>query len=229
MPITVLGGGAASGLVAALTAQIVAAAGTAPTGDYGPVGGMAARVTAGEPVDVVILTKAIIADLVASGHADPATVADVGPVATGVAVREGAPVPDVSTAEALAAALRAAPAVLVPDMTNSTAGRHVAGVLAALSLDAALRDRLYEYPGGIPAMAALAARDDDAIGVTQITEIAGSAGVRLCGPLPAPHGLTTIYTAAVSATASDPQAAAAMVRVLTAAENAGIRESRGFV
>lgn len=228
MPINVLGGGAAHALVKSLTPQIVDAVGTAPTGDYGPVGGMAARIKGGEPVDVIILTKALVADLVASGHADERSVADIGPVATGVAVRENAEAPDVSTPEALAAALRAADAVFVPDMTTSTAGRHVAGVLAALAVQDDLQERIREFPGGIPAMAALAASDANAIGLTQVTEIVNSAGVRLCAPLPEPHGLSTIYTAAVATAAVDPQAAAAMVRILTSAENAGVREARGF-
>lgn len=225
----VLGGGAAHGLVTALTDEIEAAAGTAPTGDYGPVGGMRDRVVAGEAVDVIILTKALIADLVAAGIADAGTVADIGSVATGVAVREGVDAPDITSSAALASTLQKAEAIFVPDMTASTAGRHVASVLRDLDPDGALAGRVQEFPGGLPAMKALASSDaTSAIGLTQVTEIMNSGGVTYCGPLPAPHGLDTIYTAAVATNAQNAPAAREMVRILTAPEQAPTRKERGF-
>jgi molybdate transport system substrate-binding protein len=98
-------GGAANGVATALTDAFGATTGMSVTGDFGAVGGMRDWVLTGEGVDPIILTRAIIDALAAGGHVDPASVADLGKVVTGVAVRNGAAFPDVSTADGLRTAL----------------------------------------------------------------------------------------------------------------------------
>jgi molybdate transport system substrate-binding protein len=61
-----------------------------------------------------------------------------------------------------------------------------------------------------------------------VTEILITPGVRLTGLLPPPHELTTIYTAAVSSSAQEPELARALIAALTAPENAQLREECGF-
>ncbi|MGX1307820.1 molybdate transport system substrate-binding protein [Amorphus suaedae] len=229
MDLKILSGGAANGLVSALTPAFSRQAGMGITGDFGAVGGMRDRILAGEAVDVILLTRAIVDDLAASGYADPRTVADVGTVETAVAVRDGAPRPDVSTGPALAAALRAADAIYVPDLVKSTAGIHFARVMAALGVADDVADRLRQFPNGQTAMTAMAAADDvHPIGCTQITEILNTPGVGACGMLPEPHGLATVYTAAVATGAAAPDAARALIGLLTAPENAAARTAAGF-
>jgi len=67
-----------------------------------------------------------------------------------------------------------------------------------------------------------------AIGSTQVTEILYTSGVDLIGLLPAPYELSTVYTAAVCTQARQPQAAQAMIDLLTAPENADLRRQGGF-
>lgn len=171
MDLKILSGGAANGLVSALTPAFARQTGMGISGDFGAVGGMRDRILGGEAVDLILLTRAIVDALAASGHAVPETIADIGTVETAVAVREGAPRPDVSTGPALASALREADAIYVPDLVNSTAGLHFAKVMAALGVADDVAGKLRQFPNGQAAMAAMAsAGDTHSIGCTQITE-----------------------------------------------------------
>ena len=93
MTLRILSGGAANGLVSALSDRVLADTGHHVKGDFGAVGVMRDRFLGGEAVDALILTRAIIDDLVASGHVDPNSVRDIGKVATGIAVLEGRSAP----------------------------------------------------------------------------------------------------------------------------------------
>lgn len=225
----ILSGGAANGLVTALTASFAQATGLAVTGDFGAVGGMRDRVVQGEAVDLIILTRAIVDQLAASGHITGSTVADLGQVVTGIAVRDGAPLPEVSTEEALRSVLLNADGIYFPDPIKATAGIHFAKVMTALGIADQVTDRLHTFPNGQTAMAAMTAcGDSNPIGCTQITEILNTSGVSYAGDLPAGHALVTTYTAGVSTSAAEPDAAATLISILTAPEHANVRARAGF-
>lgn len=227
--VRILSGGAANGLVSKVESSFEAQTAHSLAGDYGAVGVMRDRILADEPVDLIILTRALIDDLAESGHVDPATIQDIGKVVTGIAVRHGEPIPTVSSAEALRQALLQADALFVPDTVQSTAGRHVAKVLDALGLTDDFKDRLREYPNGQTAMSAMVNEGTPrALGCTQITEILNTPGVDYAGDLPAEHGLSTVYTAALSSKAKVPAAARALIDILTAPEAADRRNESGF-
>jgi molybdate transport system substrate-binding protein len=229
MRLHVLSGGAAQGAVTALSGEFKASTGYEIDGTFGAVGAMKETLLAGAPADVLILTRAWIDELVASGWVVAETCADLGRVRTGVAVRAGDPLPDVSTADGLRAALRSAGAVYFPDPQRATAGIHFVRVLETLGIAAEIAGRLSTHPNGATAMRELAkASGDRPIGVTQITEILNTPGVTLVGPLPHEFELATIYTAAVSTRAAAPDAARRLVALLSAAEARGVREKAGF-
>jgi molybdate transport system substrate-binding protein len=229
MALRILSGGAANGLINAVRARFAAETGLTIEGDFGAVGAMRDRVTKGEPVDLVILTRAIVDDLARQGLVDPDSVADIGEVVTGVAVVASAPKPDISRAEALRAALAEASAIYVPDTTKATAGIHVARTIEKLGLKPSIGPRLREFPNGQTAMKAMAADGGTrALGCTQITEILNTPGVTYVGPLPPPHELATVYTAAVAVNAAEPEAARTLVRILTADEAGEDRRRVGF-
>ena len=156
----ILSGGAANGLVTALTASFTQTTGLGVTGDFGAVGGMRDRVVKGEAVDLIILTRAIVDQLAASGHITGSTVADLGQVVTGIAVRGGAPLPEVSTEEALRSVLLNADGIYFPDPIKATAGIHFANVMTALGIADQVTGRLHTFPNGQTAMAAMAACGD---------------------------------------------------------------------
>ncbi|HEV2556196.1 MAG TPA: substrate-binding domain-containing protein [Bosea sp. (in: a-proteobacteria)] len=228
--ISILSGGAAQALVRALEPTFRQGSGHGIEGSFGAVGAMRAKLAEGAQPDVVILTAAIVAELVAGGIVMADSVADLGDVGTAIAVRDGDPVPDVGDAAALREALLSADAIYFPDPKLATAGIHFAGVIDKLGIGATVAERLRTYPNGASAMAALAsAPEAHPIGCTQVTEIKAVAGVALVAELPPGLSLATRYTAAVVARASHPAQARELVKLLTGEATADQRRRAGFV
>jgi molybdate transport system substrate-binding protein len=226
----ILSGGAAHGLVTSVKPIFQAITGLDIEGDFGAVGIMAGRLRGGTPADMVILTSALIADLARENLVAADSVKDIGLVETALAVRAGdAPVaaPD---GPALRQAFLAADAIFVPDTTASTAGIHVANVLAKLGIADAVADRLKIFPNGATAMRNLAASDAARpIGCTQATEIIASEGVTLSASLPNGYELATVYTAAIAAQAASPEQAKILIDLLAGAEQRELRIRAGFL
>lgn len=216
--------GAAHGLVTA----VARAADVAAEGSFGAVGAMLEKLQAGEAADIVILTRAQLEQLAAGGHVLRGSIADLGVVATAIAVRIADAAPDISNADGLRAALANAEAIHFPDPGRATAGIHFAKVIDRLGMRAQVEARLRMHPNGMTAMRTLADAPGRAIGCTQATEILATPGVRLVGPLPPGFELETTYTAAVSANAADPVASAAFVERLAGAGSRQRRTAAGF-
>jgi molybdate transport system substrate-binding protein len=225
----VLSAGAAKGLVTALAEPFRQASGHTLQCQFGAVGAMQERLDAGDPCDLIILSRAMIDVLARSGRVDVAATADLGRVRTGVAVPAGAPHPTVADEAGLRSALQRASAIYIPDPVRSTAGIHCMKVLAALGLSDEVAARLRAYPNGAAAMGEMArAADSASIGVTQVTEILYTIGVELVAPLPAAFELATVYTAAVSARTSAHDAAVALLQQLTGSTSKPLRRAGGF-
>jgi molybdate transport system substrate-binding protein len=221
--------GAAQGLVKTLAPRLQAETGATLGGRFGAVGAMKEALLAGEPCDLMVTTDPMVDALIADGHLRAEGRAALGRVRTGVAVRRGTPHPDLSTPEALAAALRAADAIYFPDPQRATAGIHFLSVLRQLGLDTELAPRFRNYPNGATAMRELAAAPSaQPIGCTQVTEILYTEGVELVALLPARFELATTYTAAVSTRAAAPDLAARLIAMLTGPDAAGLRAQSGF-
>jgi molybdate transport system substrate-binding protein len=229
MHLDVLSGGAARGLVEALKGAFTAATGCEIRASFDAVGAMQEQLLAGTPCDMVILTAPLIEALARDGRVDPASVMTLGAVPTGVAVPAGGSPVDVSSGDALRAALLASPAIFVPDTERSTAGIHVVRMLHALGI----RDRLAEcmriYPNGATAMRELAqCRETRAIGITQVSEIIAATGVTLIGELPSGFGLAAVYAAAACLPERVPELARRWVAMLAGPDAAAARERAGF-
>jgi len=208
----ILSGGAAHGLVERIRPAFEAETGCTIDGTFSAVGAMRDRLLAGEPADVLILSRALIDELARSGHVVASSVTDIARVATAVAVRKGDPLPDVATADSLRVALADADAIHFPDPAQATAGIHFAQVIKKLGLWDQVESRLRLAPNGATAMRALAASTDRRpIGCTQETEIRATPGVVLVAPLPPGCDLVTTYTAAVIARAATPAEALALI------------------
>jgi molybdate transport system substrate-binding protein len=225
----ILSGGAAHGLVQALTPAFAEATGYGIAGDFGAVGGMRKRVMDGEAVDCVILTRAILAELGSLGLVEPASIRDIGGVATAIAVREGDAPPACGDAAALRDALLAADAIYFPDPELATAGIHFRNVMANLGILQEVNSRLRTFPNGATAMKALAAAPGARpIGCTQATEIVATPGVHLVEDLPGAHALVTIYTAGRARASAHGSAADTLISLLTAPEAAATRRACAF-
>ncbi|TMJ49064.1 MAG: ABC transporter substrate-binding protein [Alphaproteobacteria bacterium] len=228
--LSVLSGGAAQGLVASLAPKFKAQTGFDITGEFGAVGAMAQKLRQEMPTDIVILTAALVAKLAEEKLVVASSIVDVGLVETALAVRQRDPLLMVRDEADLRRALLASDAIFVPDTEVSTAGIHVAKVLAQIGIADAIAPRLRIYPNGATAMRHLAASDArKPIGCTQSTEIISTEGVVLSGSLPVGCGLSTMYTAAVTTQARNPQEAQALINLLISADARGLRERAGFL
>jgi molybdate transport system substrate-binding protein len=228
----VLSGGAANGLVSRLEARFTARTGMAIAGTFSAVGQMKEALLAGTPCDVLILTQALIDELMASGHLLPGSARPVGLVRTGVAVAKGQTQADVGSPDALRQALQRSRAIYVPDLSQSTAGLHIMKVLRTLGIEQEVAEQLRPFPNGQTAMAAMAraaqAGDHGLIGCTQVTEILNTPGVVLAGPLPAGLELSTLYVAAVARSSQAAQAATELIALLTDPSHEATRRDCGF-
>lgn len=224
MRLRFISAGAAQGLVESLARE----EGVEVIGSFGAVGAMLEKLLAGEPADVVILTRAQVDKLAADGRVLRESVADLGAVATSIAVRATEAAPDISSEGGLRAALTAADAIHFPDPERATAGIHFAKVIDRLGIRPQVEARLRTHPNGMTAMRALAGSGGHPIGCTQATEILATPGARLAGPLPPGFELETLYTAAVATDADDRAATAAFVERLCGAASRQKRIAAGF-
>lgn len=229
MELHVLSAGAAKGLVEALAPDLELAAGATLRGEFGAVGAIRERWLAGAPCDVIILTHAMLDALARHGRVVPETIAPLGRVGTGIAVRVGEALPAIADREELRQSLATAKAIYLPDPQRSTAGVHFIKVLRELAIHDAVVSRLRAFPNGAIAMRELGqAREPGQIGCTQVTEINYTPGVVLVGPLPAEFELSTLYSVAVATTALRPGPARQFVNMLSGSASRELRRNGGF-
>jgi molybdate transport system substrate-binding protein len=229
-PVHILSGGAAHGLVTSVKPRFQAMTGLDLDGDFGAVGIMAGKLRGGTSADIAILTAALIADLARENLVVADSIKNIGLVETALAVRAGDPPVAAPDGSGLREAFLAADAIFVPDTKASTAGIHVANVLAKLGIADAVAGRLKIFPNGATAMRNLAASNAARpIGCTQATEIIGTEGVTLSASLPNGYELATVYTAAITTQAGSPEQAKILIDLLAGAEQRNLRTLAGFL
>lgn len=160
--------------------------------EFQPMGKLTQSLADGYPADVVVVTQEVLARLKLQGE-------PIARVGVGVGVREGAPLPDLSSAEAFKRALLAAKSVIYMDPNIGTSGKHVAEVLSRLGIEEEMRPKAKLGTGG--QVAEFVAKGAVEMAIHQISEILPVKGVRFAGPLPAElQKYTTYVAAAVSQT-----------------------------
>jgi len=204
----ILSAGAAQAVTERLIQDFRRDTGSDVAAEFSAVGAMKGRITGGEAVDVIILTRAMIDELERAALVAAGSQLDLGRVGTGVAVRAGAPVPNVASAAGLRAAVRGAAKLVCPDPAVATAGKVVLAALDRLGIADEVRGRMQYFANGYAAMGWLAAEGDVRdLGITQVTEILPNKGVTYAGPLPDELQMKTVYSAGVAARALEPQLA----------------------
>lgn len=221
--------GAAQAVVTEIAAKFQRDSGNFVAANFGAVGAMKARVVAGEAADVIVLTAALIDELIEQGLVVPGSRVDLGKVGTGVAVRAGTPLPDVRDTRVLRGNLLAATRVLFPDPAVATAGKVVMNALDKLGIADELKSRLHFFPNGYAAMNDLAQSSGLLeMGITQITEIVANKGVTLVGPLPPEVQNIAVYSAGLSARSAHPERAKELIRRLTGFNAQPLLSAAGF-
>jgi len=194
---------------------------------FGSGGGTKQQVMRGEPFDVPIVQPPL-AEVVSTGHVIPGTETPLAMVPVAVAVRKGAPKPDISTPDAVKRMLLGARAVSFPDgARGAAAGVSFEETLKKLGIAEQMQGKLMRVQGGANAMVVLAKGESD-IGLTFSSEI-HDPGVDIVGPLPLEISTPTALIGFVSAHAKAPEAARALLSYLSSAEVAGIYKSLGMV
>src|SRR5436190_9243864 len=191
------------------------ASGTTIRASYAPSGALIPRFERGEPVDVFLTDSAAIDALIRQGKI-VAGRTDLARTGIGIAVRKGAPRPDVSSAEALRSALIAAKTVgyAAPSGGSITAA-HVMGVFERLGIAAEVAPKARLAAGGPNGRVSVLVSSGQAeIGFQQVSELMSNPEVEVVGMLPPDLQQITTYSAGVTANAKQPDAAKALIRFL---------------
>jgi molybdate transport system substrate-binding protein len=185
---------------------------------FGTVGALQARLDAGEAADVLVLSAPLIALLEQSGLLLADGSQTIGSTGIVVAVREGAPKPDIATEASFKAVLVNARSIAFSDpAVGGSAGVYLAGLFERMGLADFIRKKgLPQQSGG--EVARRVAEGVAEIGMTQRSEILAVKGVCVAGPLPAGLRNDTIYRAGVHAKSSNANAARAFIAMLIAPE-----------
>ena len=209
----VLSAGAVRSIVTDLGAAYEKETGNTVKLTFGTVGVIRAKLAGADPADVAIMTDAAMKEMTRQGAVLEGSWAPIGRTGMGVAVRDGAPKPDISNAAALKQALLSAKSLTYVDPAQgATSGIHFAGVLQRLGIADAVKSKTTLVPGGYPAE--LVAKGDVEMVVHQISEIIPVKGVTLVGPLPKELQKVTVYAAGVAVASTSKDAARAFVTFL---------------
>jgi molybdate transport system substrate-binding protein len=213
--IKVMSCGAVQSMVTALGAEFEQATGHKLDLNFGTAGALRERLKGGEAADLVILPAATVEAMEKNGAFVPGSRTDLGRTVTGVAVRAGAPAPDISTPEAFKKALLDAATVSYTDpKAGGSSGTMFAGLLEKLGIAEAVSKKAVLGNRGFE-VAELVAGGKAEIGTTFISEILTVPGARVVGPLPGDLQNANTYTAAIPAGSALPEVAAALLRALT--------------
>jgi len=189
--------GAAKASVEALLPGFKQASADTVVVSYDTAGALRDRVLKGEAPDLVILTDVAIDVLSARGLIREGDRREVGVVVAGLAVRQGTPLPDITTADALRSTLLAAATIAYPDTVHgATSGAQFVKAIDGLGIHAQIASKTTVLPTGVDVIDGVVAGKFE-IGVSQSSEILPVAGVRFVGGLPAPFALRTPYAMAV--------------------------------
>lgn len=184
---------------------------------------VAKRIRAGEPADVVVLASKVVDELIAEGRLVGPRV-DLVESGVGVAVRRGAPRPDISTEEGVRAAVLAAPTI---SYSTGPSGTWLQQLFERWGIHETVKPRVVVPPPGVP-VGSLVADGRAALGFQQLSELINLDGIDLLGPLPASIQTLTLFSAAVATTSRRKAEARALIDFLSSPETAEMKRHFGM-
>jgi molybdate transport system substrate-binding protein len=176
------------------------------------------RMAAGERYDLIVISSTEIEELIRRGTIVAGSRVDLAKSGIGIAVRAGAPRPDVSSSAALKQALLAAKTV---GYTSGPSGVYMAGLIEKMGIAAEVKAKYRGVPSG-GTIGTIVASGDAEIGFQQVSELVHIPGIDYIGPLPPDIQCVTVFSCGLQTGASEPEAAKALMAFLTtpAAKNA---------
>jgi len=192
--------------------------------EFAPTQRLTDRIAAGESADLAFLTEAAVESLMAAGTLLPGSRVDLARSFVGVAVREGAPRPDIGSAAAFTRALLEAPSIVYSRAGAS--GIFFAGLIRRLGIEAAVNAKATIIPEGLTG--AVVARGEAALAIQQVSELMAVPGIDILGRLPAEIAGITTFSGAVFAASPQAEAGRALLDFLAAPEHAAEYTTRGL-
>ena len=195
--------------------------------DNDTAGALVRRISAGEAFDLVLLTPGGLEQLAKAGKVDTGASVRLAKVAIGVAVKQGAPAPDISSVAAFQQTLLAARAVATIDpQAGGSSGIYLWQLFEKMGIASQLKPKAVLVPGGLVAQRLLNGEAD--IAIHQISEILAVPGATLVGPLPAEIQNYTVYAGAVGTAAREPAAAQDLLNLLASAQAQAVLKDKGM-
>lgn len=190
------------------------------------VGGVdaARRVQSGEVFDVVVLAADAIDRLIASGRVVADSKVDIACSGVAVAVRAGAPRPDIGSEDAVKRAVLSARTI---GYSTGPSGVQLVKLLERWGLFDTIKDRIVQAPPGVP-VGVLVARGEVELGFQQLSELMHLDGVDVIGTLPPAIQILTTFSGGVCSAAAQPQSARAMLDFMASPATADAKRRQGM-
>ena len=190
------------------------------------IGGVdaAKRVRAGEITDVVVLASNTIEQLIAEGHLLAASRKDLVKSGIAVAVKEGAPKPDLRNAMEVRDAVLAAKTI---SYSTGPSGVYLEKLFSQWGIFETIASRIIQAPPGVP-VGQLVATGKAELGFQQLAELMHVRGITLLGPLPSDIQLITTFSAGIATTCVLPVAAKALIDFLSSEQSADAKRQAGM-
>ena len=170
------------------------------------------RMAAGESHDLIVISSAELDELVRQGKVLAGSRVDLAKSGIGVAVRAGAPRPNISTGEALKATLLAARTV---GYTSGPSGVYMAQLIERMGIADKVKGKHRGVPSG-GTIGTIVASGEAEIGFQQVSELVHIQGIDYIGPLPPDVQKVTVFSSGIHVSAQNVEAAKALVKYLTA-------------
>jgi molybdate transport system substrate-binding protein len=201
--------------------------------EFATAGKVEEKVAADEAIDVAILTKPRAEKLVRAAKLVGGSTTDLARVPIGLAVKKGAPRPDVSSVEAFKRTLLNAKSIAYVDpASGGTSGIYLAQALEKLGIATEIKSKIrLVSPAGesSPRVGELIQRGEAEIGLQPISELMEVAGIDVVGPLPADlQSPDLVYMAGSPAVSEQPLAAKALIDFLAAPAAAPVYKANGM-
>ncbi len=190
---------------------------------YDPAKLMLKRIRSGETADLAIIGAGAIGELAKEGIVAPDTRV-LARSSIGMAVRSGAPKPDISSVEAFKAVILNAQSVAYT--IDGASGMHFADLSERLGIAQAVQAKARRQPGGL--VGELVARGEAEIAIQQISELMAVRGVEVIGPIPQALQKTTVVAAGIFSTAPEADAARALLAFVSTPAAAEVIKAKGL-
>ncbi|HSI00790.1 MAG TPA: substrate-binding domain-containing protein [Reyranella sp.] len=214
--------------VEALLPRFIAATGLRPDIEWNTAPAFVKRLQAGETADLLILNRAGIDTMTGDGRLLPGSQVTLASSPASIAVKAGAPKPDISTADALKRTLLAARAISYSNpAAGGASGIHFAKVIEQMGIaDAVNAKNRFPPPAGLCAQ--FLPTGEVELAIQQTPELLQVAGIEIVGPLPVPYELVTVFVAGIEKSSTKAKEAKALVDFLRSPMATAVFREKGL-